>query len=251
MIDLAMKEVSVVRIAWSVDDRSSGHADLPPDAKLVVARRMNLPKERPLAVEQVGGSTYLFVRLPYVSDPALVVQASPGHPVLHRGQRANGAIVEVVTPDGSASTPAPGQRLSLTVPGTRISLRFPDTRFDLVVDYDPPTVVPHGTGTVQLDLDTLQHDDAWLVAAIAVALSPENGVVPHAELKTAFARWRGEEERSDGAFDRNLLRPALESRGVELPGARLNKILYLVERCRRTDEFPAHLLDAVRRRLSP
>ncbi|MEH3034801.1 MAG: hypothetical protein PGN07_12465 [Aeromicrobium erythreum] len=54
---------------------------------------------------------------------------------------------------------------------------------------------------------------------------------------------------SDGSFDRNVLRPALERRAVELPGPRLNKILYLVERCRRTAEFPPPVLEQVRRRL--
>lgn len=239
----------MLTVAWSVSGRASGVAEVSPGGKLVLARRMELPEERPLAVEEIAGSVYLFARLPYVSDPSLVLQATSGHPVLHRGQRANGAIVEVVSPDGSTSTPAPGQRLSLTASGTRVALRFPDEWFDLVVEFAPPTVDPGGTGTVQLDLATLEHDDAWLVAAIAVALSPENGVVPHAVLKEAFARWRGEDVRSDGAFDRNVLRPALEARAVELPGARLNKILYLVERCRRTDEFPAHLLAQVRARL--
>ena len=37
---------------------------------------------------------------------------------------------------------------------------------------------------------------------------------------------------------------------VEMPGPRLNKIVYLVERCRRTSEFPARLLEDVRDRLS-
>ena len=77
---------------------------------------------------------------------------------------------------------------------------------------------------MQLGVDSLQHDDAWLVAAIAVALSPENGVVAHGDLKQAFALWRGVEEHSDGAFDRNVLRPALASRGME-PGPRVNKIV--------------------------
>lgn len=239
----------MLHVAWSVSGRTSGVADVAPGGKLVLARRTTLPAERPFALEQLGGSVYLFSRLPYVSDPSLVLQATSSHPVLHRGQRANGAIVEVVAPDGGTSTPAPGQRLSLPASGTRISLRFPDEWFELVVEFAPPTVDPGGTGTVQLDLATLEHDDAWLVAAIAVALSPENGVVSHGALKAAFAQWRDEEVRSDGAFDRNVLRPALEARAVELPGPRLNKILYLVERCRRTDEFPPVLLAQVRARL--
>ncbi len=239
----------MLRIGWSVGPEASGRTVVDPGGKLVLARRMTLPEQRSVAVEEIAGSTYVFVRLPYLSDPAVVVQAGAGHPVLHRGQRANGVVVEVVTPDGDASTPVPGQRMSLTAPGTRVSLRFPDLSIDLVIDFDPPTLAPAGTGTVQLDVDALQHDDAWLVAAIAVALSPEHGVVGHAQLKEAFARWREEPERSDGAFDRNVLRPALESRGVELPGPRLNKILYLVERCRRTHEFPARVLDLVRARL--
>jgi hypothetical protein len=239
----------LLRIAWSVGPDRSGDTVVEPGGKLVLARRMTLPEQAPVAVEEIGGSAYVLVRLPYLSDPAVVVQTGREHPVLHRGQRANGVVVEVVTPDGGATTPLPGQRMSLTSPGTRVSLRFPDLTVELVVDFDPPTLVPSGTGTVQLDVDALQHDDAWLVAAIAVALSPDNGVVGHAPLKEAFAAWRGEPERSDGAFDRNVLRPALESRAVELPGPRLNKILYLVERCRRTHEFPPRVLEQVRRRL--
>lgn len=240
----------MLRIAWSVGPDAEGRTVVEPGGKLVLARRMTLPEQRSVAVEEIGGSAYVLVRLPYLSDPAVVVQSGPGHPVLHRGQRANGVVMEVVTPGGDASTPVPGQRMSLTEPGTRISLRFPDRVIELVVDFDPPTLRPEGTGTVQLDVDALQHDDAWLVAAIAVALSPDNGVVPHAQLKAAFGRWRDEPERSDGAFDRNVLRPALEARGVELPGPRLNKILYLVERCRRTHEFPPRVLDQVRARLT-
>lgn len=241
----------MLRIAWSVGPDASGRSVVEPGGKLVLARRMTLPEQRPVVVEEIAGSTYVLVRLPYVSDPAVVVQAGPGHPVLHRGQRANGVVLEVVTPAGDASTPAPGQRMSLTSPGTRIGLRFPDLSIDLEVDFDPPTLVPGGTGTAQLDVETFEDDDAWLVAAIAVALSPENGVVAHGRLKEAFAQWRGEPERSDGAFDRNVLRPALDMRGVELPGPRLNKILYLVERCRRTQEFPPRVLAQVRSRLSP
>ena len=94
----------------------------------------------------------------------------------------------------------------------------------------------------------LEHDDSWLVAAIAVALSPDNGVVSHGDLKEAFAAWRGVDLHSDGAFDRNVLRPALTSRGLE-PGPRVNKIVHLVERCRRTSEIPSRLLEDVRERL--
>ncbi|MET0928347.1 MAG: hypothetical protein ABWX74_02465 [Aeromicrobium sp.] len=70
----------------------------------------------------------------------------------------------------------------------------------------------------------------------------------HGDLKRAFALWRGTDEHSDGAFDRNVLRPALAARGLEA-GPRMNKIVLLVERCRRTTEFPARLLDDVRGRL--
>jgi len=220
-----------------------------PGATFVLARRMNLPERQPLVAEQISGSAYVFVRLPYVSDPALVVSATPTHPVVHRGQRANGAIVELTTPSGEATTPAPGQKISLTHSGTRIELRYPDLTFSAVVEFDLPAAPPSDSGTVQLGVDALQHDDAWLVAAIAVALSPDNGVVAHGDLKQAFAAWRGAEVHSDGAFDRNVLRPALASRGLEMPGPRLNKIVYLVERCRRTSEFPVRLLDDIRTRL--
>ncbi|KAA1398199.1 hypothetical protein ESP70_012810 [Aeromicrobium ginsengisoli] len=168
---------------------------------------------------------------------------------MHRGQRANGAVVELTGPTGESTTPAPGQKISLTHSGTRIELRYPDLTFAAVVEFELPAQQPGGSGTVQLGVDSLQHDDAWLVAAIAVALSPEHGVVAHGELKRAFALWRGTDEHSDGAFDRNVLRPALASRGLEMPGPRLNKIVYLVERCRRTSEFPTRLLEDVRARL--
>ncbi len=240
----------MLRIAWSVGSHGpSGDETLEAGAKLVLARRMALPEQQTFALERIQGSTYLFVRLPYVSDPALVVQATAAHPVLHRGQRANGAIVEVEGPGGGVSTPAPGQTVSLTAPGTRVRLRFPDVSFTVDVDFDDPTLAPTGTGTVQLDVASLEQDDTWLVAALAVAMSPEHGIVSHTDLKAAFARWRDEPERSDGAFDRNVLRPALEVRGIVLPGPRINKIVYLVERCRQTHEIPASVVDAVRTRL--
>lgn len=240
----------MLHLTWWADDDRSGTVSLAPGARLVLARRMGLPEQRPFVVEEIGGSTYVLVRLPYVSDPALVVSATDGHPVLHRGQRANGAVVELTTPAGDSTTPAPGQRISLTSPGSQVVLRYPDLTFSVVADFDPPAPTGLESGTEQLSVAALQHDDAWLVAALAVALSPENGVVAHGELKRAFALWRDEPERSDGAFDRNLLRPALEARAVELPGPRLNKIVYLVERCRRTSEFPAPVLADLRARLA-
>ena len=88
----------MLRIAWSVGPDASGRSVVEPGGKLVLARRMTLPEQRPVVVEDIAGSTYVLVRLPYVSDPAVVVQAGPGHPVLHRGQRANGVVLEVVTP---------------------------------------------------------------------------------------------------------------------------------------------------------
>jgi len=245
-----MEEADVLRIAWSVGEAEAGQTSLAPGDRFVLARRMGLPAQQRLAVERLAGSSYVFVRVPHVSDPALVITATDAHPDLHRGQRANGAIVEVTTPTDAASTPAPGQRVSLTVPGTTVELRFPDFAFEARVDFDLPRAAPAGTGTVQLGVDSLESDDTWLIAALAVALSPDHGVVAHGELKRAFALWRGEAERSDGAFDRNLLRPALEVRGVELPGPRLNKIVYLVERCRRTSEFPPRLLADIRARLT-
>jgi len=239
----------VLHIAWSAGEQYAGEARLEAGAAFVLARRMNLPEQQPLVAESIDGSAYVFVRLPYVSDPALVITATAGQPVVHRGQRANGAVVQLTGPTGESTTPAPGQKISLTHSGTRIELRYPDLTFAAVVEFDLPAQQPAGSGTVQLGVDSLQHDDAWLVAAIAVALSPEHGVVAHGELKRAFALWRGAEEHSDGAFDRNVLRPALASRGLEMPGPRLNKIVYLVERCRRTSEFPTRLLDDVRARL--
>lgn len=239
----------MLHIAWSAGEQYAGEAELDPGSVFVLARRMNLPEQQPLVAERIDGSAYVFVRLPYVSDPALVISATAGQPVVHRGQRANGAIVELTTPSGEATTPAPGQKVSLTDSGSRIELRYPSLTFTAVVEFDLPANRPDGSGTVQLGVDSLQHDDAWLVAAIAVALSPEHGVVAHGDLKRAFALWRGTEVHSDGAFDRNVLRPALASRGLEMPGPRLNKIVYLVERCRRTSEFPTRLLDDVRARL--
>lgn len=235
-----------MHIAWSAGEHS-GQATVEAGSTFILARRMSLPEQRPLVAEQLDGSAYVFVRLPYVSDPALVVTATASHPVVHRGQRDNGAIVEVTGPSGSSTTPAPGQKISLTDSGSRIELRFPDLTFTAVVDFTLPAV-PDGSGTVQLGVDSLQHDDAWLVAAIAVALSPTHGVVAHGDLKRAFALWRGTDEHSDGAFDRNVLRPALAARGIEA-GPRMNKIVLLVERSRRTSEFPARLLDDVRARL--
>lgn len=239
----------MVRVTWSCEDGPAGTDVLAPGTRLVVARRMTLPEQQPVAVERIDGSVYLFVRLPYVSDPALVLSATDGHPVLHRGQRANGAVVEVVAPGGEPTTPAPGQRMSLTASGTRVELRVPALVLTLEVELE--RVAPaRESGTVQLGVAAMEHDDAWLVAALAVALSPEHGVVSHADLKAAFAAWRAEPEMSDGTFDRNVLRPSLETRGVELPGRRLNKIVYLVERCRRTAEFPPRVLDEVRGRLA-
>ena len=239
---------TVLHIAWSADPHA-GQATIETGSTFVLARRMNLPEQQPLVAEQIGGSAYVFVRLPYVSDPALVISATAGQPVVHRGQRANGAVVELTGPTGEATTPVPGQKISLTDSGTRIELRCPGLTFTAVVEFDQPGAQPTGSGTVQLGVDSLQHDDAWLVAAIAVALSPEHGVVAHGDLKQAFALWRGTEVHSDGAFDRNVLRPALTSRGLEMPGPRLNKIVYLVERCRRTSEFPTRLIDDVRTKL--
>jgi hypothetical protein len=238
----------VLHIAWSAGDGLAGTADVEAGKRFVLARRMSLPEQQLLVAERLDGSAYVFVRLPYVSDPALVITATAGQPVIHRGQRANGAVVELTTAGGETTTPAPGQSLSLTGSG-RVELRVPGLTFVVDITFDAPAARPRESGTAQLGVDLLQHDDAWLVAAIAVALSPDHGVVSHGDLKRAFATWRGVEEHSDGAFDRNVLRPALESRGIELPGPRLNKIVYLVERCRRTAEFPPHVLKDVRARL--
>lgn len=237
----------MLHIAWSAGDRD-GESTLAPGSTFILARRMNLPAQQPVVAETIDGSAYVFVRLPYVSDPSLVVTATATQPVVHRGQRDNGAIVELTTPQGASTTPAPGQKVSLIDSGSRIELRFPDLTFSALVTFDLPAL-PDGSGTVQLGVDSLQHDDVWLIGAIAVALSPENGVVAHADLKRAFALWRGVDEHSDGAFDRNVLRPALAARGIEA-GPRMNKIVLLVERCRRTAEFPSRVLDDVRSRLS-
>ena len=237
----------MLHIAWSTGDRD-GEATLAQGAAFILARRMNLPAQQPVVAETIDGSAYVFVRLPYVSDPALVVTATASQPVVHRGQRDNGAIVEVTTPQGGSTTPAPGQKVSLTDSGSRIELRFPDLAFTATVTFSLPEL-PDGSGTVQLGVDSLQHDDTWLIGAIAVALSPDNGVVAHGDLKRAFAMWRGTDEHSDGAFDRNVLRPALSARGLEA-GPRMNKIVLLVERCRRTAEFPSRVLDDVRDRLA-
>lgn len=237
----------MLHIAWTAGDQS-GAASIAAGSTFILARRMNLPERQPLVAETIDGSVYVFVRLPHVSDPALVVTSTSSHPVLHRGQRDNGAVVELTTPSGSATTPAPGQKISLIDSGSRVELRFPDLTFAAVVTFTRPDV-PDGSGTVQLGVDALQHDDAWLIAAIAVALSPDHSAVAHPDLKGAFALWRGTEEHSDGAFDRNVLRPALAARGLEA-GPRMNKIVLLVERCRRTAEFPVRVLDDVRARLT-
>ncbi|NRQ50431.1 hypothetical protein [Aeromicrobium stalagmiti] len=240
----------MLHIAWSAGDQHAGEASLEVGRAFVLARRMNLPAQQPLVAETIDGSTYVFVRLPYVSDPSLVITATANQPVVHRGQRDNGAVVELTTPLGGSTTPAPGQKISLTHSGSRVELRFPDLTFSAVVTFDAPATAPPDSGTMQLDLDSLQRSNAWLVGAIAVALSPDQGVVAHGDLKQAFADWRGIHVPSDGGFDRNVMRPAIESRGLEMPGPRLNKIVYLVERCRRTSEFPARLLDEVRERLA-
>lgn len=239
----------MLHVAWSAGETHSGEATLATGAVFMLARRMNLPPQQPVVDQQIDGSTYIFVRLPYVSDPALVITATGSGPVVHRGQRANGAVVVLTTPMGTSTSPAPGQKVSLPHSGSRIELRYPDLTFNAVVTFDAPRVAVADSGTVQLGVDSLQHDDAWLVAAIAVALSPENGVVAHSDLKQAFARWRRTEVHSDGAFDRNVLRPALTSRGLEMPGPRMNKIVYLVDQCRRTSEFPERILQDIRSRL--
>lgn len=239
----------MLRVDWSTEDGLSGSHELEPSGRFVVARRMALPEQQLVAVEKIAGSAYVFVRLPYVSDPAVVVTATAAYPVLHRGQRANGAIVEVRSPGSDPASPEPGQTWSLTSSGTVLDLRYPAFSLTATLTFDVPGPVADGTGTVQLGVETFEHDDTWLVAAIAVALSPEHGVVGHAELKRAFAAWRGIEEPSDGSFDRNVLRPALDRRAIELPGPRLNKIHYLVERCRRTGEFPPQVLADVRAHL--
>lgn len=243
----------MLRITWTIDGTTSGEASLAPGSTFMLARRMNLPPQHDVVAETIDGSAYVFVRRPHVSDPSLVVTATASHPVLHRGQRDNGAIVEVTTPRGASTTPVPGQKISLTDSGSRLELRFPDVVFVATLTFavsDPVAGVedPVGSGTVQLGVDSLEHDDTWLLGAIAVALSPDHGVVAHGDLKSAFARWRGVVEHSDGAFDRNLLRPALSARGLEA-GPRMNKIVLLVERSRRTAEFPARVLDDVRQRL--
>lgn len=240
----------MLHVAWSAGESHAGESTLAAGATFMVARRMNLPGGQQVVAQEIDGSAYVFVKLPYVSDPAIVITATARGPVVHRGQRANGAVVEITTPAGSSTTPAPGQKISLTHSGTRIELRYPDLTISAVATFDAPPGEVVDSGTVQLGVDSLQHDDAWLIAAIAVALSPDNGVVAHSDLKQAFARWRGTEVHSDGAFDRNVLRPALTSRGLEMPGPRMNKIVYLVDRCRRTSEFPERILDDVRARLT-
>ena len=110
--------------------------------------------------EEIDGSSYVFVRLPYVSDPALVITATAGQPVVHRGQRANGAVVELTTPAGETTTPSPGQSFSLTVNGSRLELRVPGLTFSVVVEFDPRAARPTGSGTEQLGLAVLEHDDS-------------------------------------------------------------------------------------------
>lgn len=237
-----------MRIAWATDDGVSGTTDLLAGQRFVVARRMDLPGDAPVTAVEADGSCFVFVRLPYVSDPALVLTASETRPALYRGQRANGAIVELWSEAGEITVPAAGQHLTLPDARTRVRLRYPDLVLTLDVEATTP-VATAGSGTVQLGVDALEDDDGWLVGALVVALSPPHGVVGHAELKSAFAAWRGIEEPSDGAFDRNVLRPALSRRAIELPGPRLNKIVYLVERCRATAEFPPRILDEVRERV--
>jgi len=114
----------VLHIAWSAGEQYAGEARLEAGAAFVLARRMNLPERQPLVAESIDGSAYVFVRLPYVSDPALVITATAGQPVVHRGQRANGAVVQLTGPTGESTTPAPGQKISLTHSGTRIELRL-------------------------------------------------------------------------------------------------------------------------------
>lgn len=240
-----------MRVSWSTSDGQRGTATLEAGQRLVVARRMELPAERPIAVEQIDGSTYVFMRFPYVSDPALVITGGHDEPVLFRGQRSNGALVEFSVPGRESTAPEPGQKLSVPASGSRIDLRFPEVGFTAVVEFDETlsTLKARG-GTVQVGVQAMEHDDAWLAGAIATALSGEQSIVAHKDLKAAIGAWRGTEIRSDGQFDRQYLRPALESRGIELPGARLNKIVYIVERCRRTGEFPPAMLDDIRARLS-
>jgi hypothetical protein len=239
----------VLHVRWSAGHDLHGTTRITDGGTFVVARRMNLPGEQIVDVQEIAGSTYLFVRLPYVSDPALVVTDTAHGPVVHRGQRDNGAIVEVSDAHGRSTTPAPGQRMSLTHSPSRIELRFLETVLAAEVTFTAPVADAADSGTVQLGVDMLADSDAWLVAALAVALSPANGVVSHAALKAAFATWRGIDEPSDGGFDRNVLRPALTSRGMDMPGPRMNKIAYLVDRCRRTAEFSDYILADVARRL--
>lgn len=247
----------MLRIRWQVRDLGSrdyeGDETLQPGARLVLARRMTLPETAPVAIEHLDGSTAILVRLPYVSDPALVISSTDQHPVVFRGQRSNGAVVEVVGAGTPAVTPAPEQRLSITDSGTVVTLRVPELVFEARLEFEEsPRSQPNpadGLGTMELGVGALEHDDTWLVAALAVALSPEHGVVSHGDLRSAYARWRGIPEPSDGSFDRTVLRPALAARSIELPGARLNKIWYLVERCRQTAEFPPSILVELQRRV--
>lgn len=228
----------------------SGATRIDDGGTFVMARRMNLPGDHMIDVQEIAGSTYLFVRLPYLSDPAIVITDTKHGPVVHRGQRDNGAVVTVTDAGGRASSPVPGQRISLTSSPSTIQVRFPELVLSAEVRFDSPVAVGADSGTVQLGVDMLSDHDAWLVAALAVALSPDNGVVSHAALKTAFATWRGIDEPSDGGFDRNVLRPALTARGMEMPGPRMNKIAYLVDHCRRTHEFADYIVADVRRRLA-
>src|SRR5690606_35425231 len=64
-----------VRVTWSSNVGARGAVDLAAGQRFVVARRMDLPGDR--LVTSVPGQDHLvLVRLPYVSDPALVVTAT-------------------------------------------------------------------------------------------------------------------------------------------------------------------------------
>lgn len=241
----------MLRVTWSLSNGQRGETALEPGSRFVVARRMELPLERPVAVEEIDRTTYVFLRLPYVSDPALVITAGADEPVVFRGQRANGAVVEFTVPGREATVPDPGQKISVPVSGSRVDLRFPDEALTAVLEFDASqAAIQARGGTLQVGVQTLEHDDAWLTGAIAVALSDEQGIVAHKELMAAIGLWRGTEIRSASQFERQYLLPAVESRGIELPGARLNKIVYIVERCRRTGEFPEPMLTEIRERLA-
>jgi len=125
-----------VRVTWSSNVGARGAVDLAAGQRFVVARRMDLPGDR--LVTSVPGQDHLvLVRLPYVSDPALVVTATDRQPALFRGQRANGAIVEVRSPHGDTTVPAAGQHLSLPHERTEVVLRYPDLVLSVEVEADP------------------------------------------------------------------------------------------------------------------